>query len=575
MMRFADSTYLFLLLILPALAFFLAWAWGKRRIAWQRFAEAALAERLADEVVLSRLKLKEVLVALVVLLMLLALARPQWGFRWEDVKRRGVDIMIVVDVSKSMHAADASPSRLVVAKRKIEDFLNILEGDRVGLVAFSGRAFVMTPLTLDYGAIRLFTNQIETGLVPSPGTSLADAIDISIKALSKGKPESRAILLISDGEDLGGDVDGAIARAKEFGVKIYTLGVGTPDGAPIPSPGGGFMKDGGGAMVLSKLDEATLSRISSETGALSFGATANDSDITKIYRDIRGGLNEMELKGGRQKHFIDRFEWLLFAALAMLMAEALMSAKKGRRRWPKLPWVAMIALLFISGEAMAFGVTGKAREGERFYNEGKYAEALESFLSAQVDDPNDLRLSYNIANSCYKLGKFDEAAKMYSGMSEKLKGALKERSVYNLGNSFFKGLKLEDAVKSYEDALKLDPKDADAKYNLELAKKALELKKQQQQKGDGQDQQKKEDEKNKEGEKKESQGKAGDEKMNAEAAGRDDGKKAEARAGEMKEEGTMTKEEANRFLSAVREGKIRINADDKRGLGKHPGKGEW
>src|SRR5262249_50083632 len=161
---------------------------------------------------------------------------------------------------------DVSPSRLERAKRKVEDLLNLLQGDRVGLIAFSGRAFVLTPLTLDYGAVRLFLDSLSPELITAQGTNVGEAIDLALTSLQQAAPQSQSILLLTDGEDLSGDALDAAKKAADQGVRIYALGIGTEAGAPIPAPGGGFKKDSSGQMVLTKLDESILEKMTSMTG---------------------------------------------------------------------------------------------------------------------------------------------------------------------------------------------------------------------------------------------------------------------------------------------------------------------
>ncbi|NOY53388.1 MAG: VWA domain-containing protein [Deltaproteobacteria bacterium] len=257
-------------------------------------------------------------------LSIVALARPRWGFRWEEIRRRGVDIVVALDVSQSMMATDVDPNRLERAKRKIQDLLTMLRGDRIGLVAFAGSSFIQCPLTLDYGAFRIFLDGLSPDLIPVPGTAVARAIETSLTAFDPKLRTSKAIILITDGEDHGGNPLSAAKKAKEAGVKIFTIGIGKREGAPIPlaGPGGGFKKDHSGNLILTRLDEETLKKIALTTGGAYVHSVTGDMDLQSIYlKGIRMGMKQTELATRRKKRWTERFEWPLMAAVFLLIAE--------------------------------------------------------------------------------------------------------------------------------------------------------------------------------------------------------------------------------------------------------------
>ena len=254
----------------------------------------------------------------------LALTRPQWGYNWEDIKQEGVDIIIALDVSRSMLAEDIKPNRLERAKRKIADLLNMLKGDRVGLVAFAGTSFVQCPLTLDYSAARIFLNAIDTDLIPIQGTALGDALRKSIKAFRTEEKKSKAIILITDGEDQSGLALEAAKEAREAGVKVFTIGIGKEIGAPLPNPdkSRGFLKNKQGEVILTKLDETTLQKISLETGGSYVRSVTGDIDLKTIYFDqISQKVDKKQFKSERRKIWQERFQWFIFSALLFLLYE--------------------------------------------------------------------------------------------------------------------------------------------------------------------------------------------------------------------------------------------------------------
>ena len=230
-----------------------------------------------------------------------------------------------------MLAEDIKPNRLERAKRKISDLLDMLRGDRVGLVAFAGTSFVQCPLTLDYSAVRIFLNAIDTDLIPVQGTALGDALRMSVKAFRTEEKKSKAIILITDGEDQTGQALQAAKEAREVGVKVFTIGIGKEIGAPLPNPGktGGFLKNEEGQVILTKLDETTLQKISLETGGSYVRSVTGDIDLKTIYLDqINQNLEKKKFKSERRKIWQERFQWFIFIALLFLLFEANLRARK-------------------------------------------------------------------------------------------------------------------------------------------------------------------------------------------------------------------------------------------------------
>ncbi|MDE1043724.1 MAG: VWA domain-containing protein, partial [Nitrospinaceae bacterium] len=272
-----------------------------------------------------------IFVVLAILFLILALTRPRWGYQWENLHQRGVDVIVALDVSSSMLAEDIKPNRLERAKRKISDLLDMMEGDRIGLVAFAGTSFVQCPLTLDYGAARLFLSAIDTQLIPVQGTALGNAIKTSVKAFRSQEKKSKALILITDGEDQTGKALSAAKLAGDQGVKIYTIGIGGEIGAPLPnsSGAGGFRKNQQGEVILSKLDETTLQQIALETGGSYVRSVTGDIDLNTIYKDqIKKHIEKKELKSERRKIWQERFQWFIFIALIFLVAETCLSEKR-------------------------------------------------------------------------------------------------------------------------------------------------------------------------------------------------------------------------------------------------------
>ena len=330
-MRFGDPLYFYLFWCLVPLIFFMVWGMRKKQQLTLKFCGNPLLSKLVHPGVDKRHRSKTIFVVLAIIFLILALTRPRWGYQWENLHQRGVDVIVALDVSSSMLAEDIKPNRLERAKRKISDLLDMMEGDRIGLVAFAGTSFVQCPLTLDYGAARLFLSAIDTQLIPVQGTALGNAIKTSVKAFRSQEKKSKALILITDGEDQTGKALSAAKLAGDQGVKIYTIGIGGEIGAPLPnsSGAGGFRKNQQGEVILSKLDETTLQQIALETGGSYVRSVTGDIDLNTIYKDqIKKHIEKKELKSERRKIWQERFQWFIFIALIFLVAETCLSEKR-------------------------------------------------------------------------------------------------------------------------------------------------------------------------------------------------------------------------------------------------------
>jgi Ca-activated chloride channel homolog len=452
---------------------------------------------------------RNVCLILVLFFSSLALLQPKWGFQWEEVRRRGVDLILAVDVSKSMLAQDLPPNRLVRAKRKILDLLSLVEGDRIGLIAFAGTSYLQCPLTLDYGAFRMFLDLLDTDLIPQQGTAIDQAISMAIDAFEGSGVKSRALVLITDGEEHSGAYLKAAKEAAAQGIRIYTLGIGSPEGHPVPDPGkqGHNLKDRSGNIVISRLNETILQEISLETGGVYVRATTSDDDLERIYvREILEKLELQDLKTTRQKRFEPRFQLFLLAAVFFLCLGSFL----GRYQLPMFAKTALIALFFLFGSPGLiqakgyleyFGLSSEVQQildsASSAYEEGRHEEAVSGFSQAEISLPGDPANSLNLGNSYYKNGDYSRAREYFekalasSGEGSGSQSGDKHRKIeskarYNLGNTAYRLGQLEDAIKQYEQVLAKDQDHTKARKNLEFVQKKL---KEHQEKQKGQNQQ--------------------------------------------------------------------------------------
>ena len=321
MFRFAHPEYLYLLLAAPALVALFAWALYDRRRRLARFGDPATVATLMPDASTGRMKLKFILFTTAVILVILAAARPQFGSKLREQKSEGIEMMLAVDISNSMLAEDFEPNRLERTKYAINKLFDGLEQDRVGVIVFAGDATVQLPITSDYRMAKAFAKRIDPSLVPVQGTAIGKALSQALMSFSGETEEnhSRVVILITDGENHEDDALAAARRAAEMGIRIYTIGIGTPEGAPIEI-GGEFIKDEKGDMVVSKLDEKMLQEIARITGGAYIRATKQSIGLDEIVRAIND-MEQSELSTVRFEEYNEQFQYLIAVAFALLLVE--------------------------------------------------------------------------------------------------------------------------------------------------------------------------------------------------------------------------------------------------------------
>jgi Ca-activated chloride channel family protein len=495
----------------------------QRHATLQKFAGAQLLGRLTRHVSTRQRRTKHILLLLAVFLLFSALARPQYGFKWVEVKRKGIDILFALDTSKSMLAEDIKPNRLQRARLGIMDFVNQLDGDRVGLMPFAGSGYLMCPLTLDYDAFTSSLSTITTDIIPKGGTNISAVIEEAENVL-KNDANHKILILITDGENLQGDAVEAAKKAADQGMTIYTVGVGTPGGELIPIPGNGksgFIQDEAGKYVTSKLDEKNLTAIAEATTGLYAPLGNSGEGLERIYQQKLQLIPKEELAERRQKVPIERFNWPLTTAIILLVLEFLIPERKSShklsiphiitagRRIKKQIMPMVLLLLVIAGGASDI----HASEAEDAYNQEEYLKASELYSKSLKEHPNDPTLHYNYGAAAYKNNMYDEAIASFSQALKSEDLSLQAKAYYNRGNAQFqKGSEgqqsnpdsaleqWQQAVESYDSALKLNPENSLAAENKKFVEqkiKELQQQKEQQQdkNKDQQDEQQNQDQK--------------------------------------------------------------------------------
>lgn len=329
-MHWGNPIYLHLLWgwALLSLALFALLRWRRRKLS--ELAETSALARLAPGWRQDRAIRRMVTWLTALALIIVALARPQWGSRWEEVKRRGLDILVLMDTSRSMLAQDLKPSRLQLAKWGVRDLIHQLKGDRIGLVNFAGVSYLQCPLTIDYAAFLMTLDDVQVGSVPLGGTAISRALQTAIDAFKKQSEGERVILLVSDGEDHESDPLKMVDDLKREHIRVYTVGLGTPEGDLLPAPEGksGFQKDAGGNVIKSALQEDLLAKLALETGGAYVRAVPGDTGLERLLTEHIQELARREGDARLMKVYEERAGWFLAAAFLLLCGEALWSEQR-------------------------------------------------------------------------------------------------------------------------------------------------------------------------------------------------------------------------------------------------------
>jgi Ca-activated chloride channel family protein len=332
MFRFGASAWLWGLAAVPVLLLLFVWAARARERALARFGELELVRRLTESVHVPSRRLKAGLQVGAVALLVIALARPQFGTRVETVRSRGQDIVVALDLSESMLAEDVSPNRLERARLAIFRLIDQLDGDRIGLVAFAADAFVQSPLTTDYGAAAMFLNAMHPDIMPIQGTDLGAALRVSLDALDQGARDARVLILVTDGEDHEGMYEEELSRAREAAVAVHVVGLGSTEGVPIPvyddeGRRQGFLRDADGAVVTTRLDEATLRAVVGDNGGTYVRAAVGGTAFEDLVDRVAAGEGE-EIEAREITQFEEQYQVFLGAGLLLLLADLLLSDRR-------------------------------------------------------------------------------------------------------------------------------------------------------------------------------------------------------------------------------------------------------
>ena len=331
MFRFANPEYLIALWIIPVLIVLFVLFNRNRKRLLEKFADKEIHKFIMYSYSGAKSKFKFALILIVLSLLIIAFSNPQVGTKMQEVKQTGIDVYILLDVSRSMAAEDIKPNRLEKAKYQISNLIQKLRGDRIGLIVFSGEAYIQFPLTTDYSAANLFLSAVDFNSVPQPGTAIASAINMAVQSFDSAATD-KAIILITDGEDHEGDIDAAVEEAADKEIKIYTIGLGSPDGLPIPVYDNrgkqvGFKQDNTGQTVLTKLNESILKEIANNGNGKYYRGNNYEDYLDKIYNDL-STLEQAEFGVKKVTDYEDRFYYFLIPAIILLIIELFITDKR-------------------------------------------------------------------------------------------------------------------------------------------------------------------------------------------------------------------------------------------------------
>lgn len=505
MFRFEDTIYLYLLLVIPILGVVYLFGLYRSRKKLKKAGDIELLKELMPDVSVWRPAAKFCLLLTALALMIIMLARPQFGTKINNEKRTGIETIIAMDISNSMLAEDVVPSRLDRSKMMVENLVDNFNDDKIGLIVFAGDAFVQLPITSDYVSAKMFLESIDPSMMASQGTDAAAAINMAVNSFTHDEGVGKAIILITDGEDHEGGALEAAANAKEKGMRVYVLGVGSPKGAPIPIPGtNDFMTDNSGKTVMSALNEDMCKQIASAGGGVYIHVDNNSNAQQQLNNEL-DKLAKKEMETTIYSEYDDQFQAVCIIVLLLLIIEVCILERKNPifRKFSlfgKKAGKASMIIIFLMTSAASFAQTDRdyVREGNRHFRKGNFAEAEVSYRKAQEKNVNNPQASYNLANSMFAQRKDSAAIVQFEqAVKSETNPYRKAQSYHNIGVVCQGHKMFGEAIEAYKNALRLNPNDHTTRYNLELCRRQLKNQNQnQQQQGennkDGEDEKKEE-----------------------------------------------------------------------------------
>ena len=476
MFRFEDPIYLYLLVLIPVLALirFVSYRNQKKRL--RKFGDPALLKALMPDVSRFRPSVKFWILEGALALLIVMLARPQLGTKISHEKRVGIETIIAMDISNSMRAEDIVPSRLDRSKMMVENLVDHFSNDKIGLIVFAGDAFVQLPITSDYVSAKMFLSSIDPSMMATQGTDIATAIDMATHSFTQEEGIGKAIVVITDGEDHEGGAVEAAQAAKDNGMRVYVLGVGSVNGAPVPIPGtGDYMRDNSGNTVMSALNEEMCKQIAQAGGGAYIHVENNSAAQDQLDNEL-DKLSKKETTSTIYSEFDEQFQAFGILAILLLILEICIFD----RRNPLLKGISLfggkkkaIAMLLMLVAVSASAQTDRqyVRQGNRQFHTGDYANAEVSYRKALEKNPKNPQAAFNLGNALMAQKKDSAAVEQYENASKLETNPLrKAQAFHNIGVVCQSHKMYGEAIEAYKNALRLNPNDDETRYNLVLCK---------------------------------------------------------------------------------------------------------
>ena len=476
MFRFEDPIYLYLLVLIPILALvrFVSYRNQKKRL--RKFGDPALLKALMPNVSRFRPSVKFWILEGALALLIVMLARPQMGTKINHEKRVGIETIIAMDISNSMRAEDIVPSRLDRSKMMVENLVDHFSNDKIGLIVFAGDAFVQLPITSDYVSAKMFLSSIDPSMIATQGTDIATAIDMATHSFTQEEGIGKAIVVITDGEDHEGGAVEAAQAAKDNGMRVYVLGVGSVNGAPVPIPGtGDYMKDNSGNTVMSALNEDMCKQVAQAGGGAYIHVENNSAAQEQLDNEL-DKLAKKETTTTIYSEFDEQFQAFGILAVLLLILEICIYD----RRNPLLKKislfggkknVAVMLLLLVAAASSAQTDRQYIRQGNRQFHTGDYANAEVSYRKAIEKNPKNPQAAFNLGNALMAQKKDSAAVGQYENASKLETNPLrKAQAFHNIGVVCQSHKMYGEAIEAYKNALRLNPNDDETRYNLVLCK---------------------------------------------------------------------------------------------------------
>ena len=487
MFRFEDPQYLYLLLLIPLLAVIRFVTYRNQKKKLRKFGDPRLLKDLMPDVSHWRPAIKFWLLQAALALLIVMLARPQMGTKISHEKRTGIETIICVDISNSMRAEDVTPSRLDRAKMMVENLVDHFTDDKIGLIVFAGDAFVQLPITSDYVSAKMFLSNIDPSMMVSQGTDIARAVEMATHSFTQEKEIGKAIIVITDGEDHEGGAVAAAEAAKNEGMRVYMLGIGSVNGAPIPVPGtGDYMTDNTGQTVMSALNEDMCKQIAAAGGG-AYIHVENNSNAQDLLDEELEKLAKKETQATIYSAYDEQFQAFAILVLLLLIIEVCLLESKNpiMKRFSLFGNKKAAATMLMAVVAMAtMAQTDRqlVRQGNKQYRAGDFANAEVSYRKALEKNDRNPQALYNLGNSLLAQNKDSAAVAEFEKATKVETNELrKSQAFHNMGVICQRNKLFGEAIEAYKSSLRLNPHDNETRYNLELCKRQQKQQQQQQQ----------------------------------------------------------------------------------------------